>query len=93
MQQLYPWVSDLYFESLPHTFLADHPVDFLLRGGLMGDVVELEDLLLAVGLYHQFVLVAVGEVDAAQFGVSRVWLEADDHLNLLLLVYSTVPTH
>lgn len=93
MQQLYPWVSDLYFESLRHALLADHPVDLLLRGGLMGDVVELEDLLLAVGLDHQFVLVAVGQVDAAQFGVGRVGLEADDHLNLLLLVYSTVPTH
>lgn len=59
----------------------------------MGDVVELEDLLLAVGLDHQFVLVAVGQVDAPQLGVGRVGLEPDHHLHLLLLVYSTVPTH
>ena len=93
MQQLYPWVSDWYFEGLPHALLADHPVDFLLRGGLVRDVVELEDLLLAVGLDHQLVFLAVRQVDAPELGVGRVGLQPDHHLHLLLLVYSTVPTH
>lgn len=93
MQQLYPWVSDLYFERLPHAFLADHPMDFLLSCGLMCDVVELEDLLLCVSLDHQLVLVGVRKVNASEFGVSWVWFESDDDLDLLLFVYSTIPTH
>lgn len=78
-----------YLEGLADAVLADHPVDFLLRGEFVGDVVEHEDVLLGARLDHQLVFVVVREVHV--LGVprfARLRLQSHHYLHLLLTVYA-----
>jgi hypothetical protein len=70
--------------------LAYHAVDVDLGGVLVSDVIEDEDFFFAACLDGQFVI-AFGEVDAlGEVGVARIGFEANNHLDLLLSVETTV---
>lgn len=88
MQQLYPWVSEGYFEAHLHDFFSDHAVDVdlgCLRGG---DVIEDEDIFLVIGLNDQLIL-AIRKIDASwQTSLCLLRLQSDHHFHLLFTIQS-----